>query len=137
MWRRDRLSTITVQANVTGKELPATIVKNLRSKIEDFNRKLPNGYKITTGDTIEESAKSQATVMASVPVMMVIITTILMIQLQNFQRVLLVLSVVPLGLIGVVGILLLTGKPLGFVAMLGIIALIGMIVRNSVIIVPR
>lgn len=137
IWRRDRLSTITVQANVADGVLPATIVKNLRSKIADFNLKLPTGYKIAIGGTTEESSKSQSAVMASVPIMMLIITTLLMIQLQNIQRVLLVLSVVPLGLIGVVGILLLTDKPLGFVAMLGIIALIGMIVRNSVIIVTQ
>ena len=63
--------------------------------------------------------------------------TVLMIQLQSFQRLFLVLSVAPLGLIGVVAALLLTGKPLGFVAMLGVLALIGMIVRNSVILVDQ
>src|SRR5262249_59473374 len=48
-----------------------------------------------------------------------------------------VLSVAPLGLIGVVVALLVANKPLGFVAILGIVALIGMIVRNSVILVDQ
>jgi multidrug efflux pump subunit AcrB len=60
-----------------------------------------------------------------------------MIQLQSIQRVILVLSVVPLGLIGIVAILLAADKPLGFVAILGIIALVGMIARNSVIVIDQ
>ena len=48
-----------------------------------------------------------------------------------------VLSIAPLGLIGVVGALLLSGKPLGFVALLGILALIGIITKNAVILVGQ
>jgi multidrug efflux pump subunit AcrB len=69
--------------------------------------------------------------------MMVLVLTILMFQLQNFQRVLLVLSVAPLGLIGVVAALLLAQAPLGFVAILGVLALVGMIARNSVILIDE
>jgi multidrug efflux pump subunit AcrB len=53
------------------------------------------------------------------------------------QRVFLVISVAPLGLIGVVAALLATRLPLGFIAMLGIIALTGMIIRNSVILIDQ
>jgi len=135
IWRRDRLPTITVQADTS--VLPATIVKKLALKISELNAQLPEGYQIKTGGSTEESAKSQASVAAVVPLMLTIMVTILMIQLQSVQRVILVLSVVPLGLIGVVAILLIANKPLGFVAILGIIALIGMIVRNSVIIIDQ
>src|SRR5690606_19606523 len=54
-----------------------------------------------------------------------------------FQRLFLVISVAPLGLIGVVAIMLPTRTPMGFVAMLGFVALIGMIIRNSVILVDQ
>ena len=67
--------------------------------------------------------------------MIFMMLTILMIQLQSFQKLILVISVAPLGLIGVVAALLPTGTPLGFVAILGVVALIGMIVRNSVIMI--
>ena len=60
-----------------------------------------------------------------------------MIQLQSFSRLFLVLSVAPLGLIGVVAALLLADKPLGFVAILGVLALTGMIARNSVILIDQ
>jgi multidrug efflux pump subunit AcrB len=69
--------------------------------------------------------------------MFVLILTVLMIQLQGFNRLFLVLSVAPLGLIGVVGTLLLSDKPFGFVALLGVLALTGMIARNSVILIDQ
>ncbi len=137
IWRRDRLPTLTVQGNVKGDVLPATIVKQLQGKIEELNGSLPSGYKIEVGGAVEESAKSEASVMAVMPVVLLLFMATLMIQLENFKHLVLVLSVAPLGLIGVVFALLMTGQPLGFVALLGIVALIGMIVRNSVILVHQ
>jgi len=86
---------------------------------------------------VEESAQSQASVIAVVPVMLFIMFTVLMFQVQSFQRLFIVLSIAPLGLIGVVGALLLSGRPLGFVAILGILALIGMITKNAVILLGQ
>ena len=69
--------------------------------------------------------------------MMFTMATILMIQLQSFHRLFLVVAVAPLGLIGVVAALLPTGAPLGFVAILGVLALIGILIRNSVILIVQ
>ena len=91
----------------------------------------------TVGGTVEESAKSQASVFAVVPTMLFLMITLLMAQLQSFNRLVLVLSVVPLGLIGVVAALLVFDQPLGFVAILGILALFGMIARNGVILIEQ
>ncbi len=82
---------------------------------------------------MEESTRSQASVFAVVPVTLLIMITLLMIQLQSFSRLFLVLAVVPMGLIGVVGALLLFNRALGFVALLGVLSLTGMIARNVVI----
>jgi multidrug efflux pump subunit AcrB len=137
IWRRDRLPTLTVQADMTKGVMPATAVDHLKNKIEEIRKDLPPGYKIVDGGSVEESAKSQASVSAVFPLMLILMMTVLMIQMQNFSRLFLVMSVAPLGVIGVVLALLLTHQPMGFVAMLGIVALIGMIVRNSVILVHQ
>jgi multidrug efflux pump len=137
IWRRDRVPTLTVQADVVPGLLPATAVKTVQPSIDQLAASLPAGYRIVAGGSVEESGKAQASVQAVLPAMMVLVLTILMFQLQSFQRVLLVLSVAPLGLIGVVGALLLAQKPLGFVAMLGVLALVGMIARNSVILIDE
>ena len=137
VWRRDRVPTLTVQADVGRGALPETVVKSLAPAVDGLAKSLPNPYKIVAGGTVEESRKSQASVVAVVPVMALLMLTVLMFQLQSFQRLALVLSVAPLGLIGVVAALLLSGRPLGFVAILGILALFGMITKNAVILIGQ
>ncbi|MCC6777831.1 MAG: efflux RND transporter permease subunit, partial [Hyphomicrobiales bacterium] len=137
VWRRDRVPTLTVQADVRPGTLPETVVAALAPPVEAYAKTLPRPYKIVVGGTVEESRKSQASVIAVVPVMLLIMLTVLMVQLKSFQRLFIVLSVGPLGLIGVVAALLLSGKPLGFVAILGILALLGMITKNAVILIGQ
>ena len=137
IWRRDRLPTLTVQAEPRDGVLPATAVAGLAEKVSELKRQLPVGYKIVEGGSVEESAKGQASVLAVFPIVVVLMITVLMFQMQSFSRLFLVCSVAPLGVIGVVLALLVTQSPMGFVAMLGTVALIGMIVRNSVIMVDQ
>jgi multidrug efflux pump subunit AcrB len=137
IWRRDRLPTLTVQALPREGLLAATAVAHLADKVSELKRQLPVGYKIEVGGSVEESAKGQASVLAVFPIVVVLMLTVLMIQMQSFSRLFLVCSVAPLGVIGVVLALLVTQKPMGFVAMLGTVALVGMIIRNSVILVDQ
>ena len=103
VWRRDRRPTVTVQADVVPGTQAATVVQALAPKIAALNASLPSGYHIGIGGTVEESNKAQASVAAALPLMLILILTVLMIQLQSFNSLFLVLSVAPLGLIGVVG----------------------------------
>ena len=137
VWRRDRRPTVTVQADTMPGTQAATVVQELEPKIAALTASLPSGYHIAVGGTVEESDKAQASVAAALPLMLVLTLTVLMTQLQSFSRLFLVLSVAPLGLLGVVAALLLADKPLGFVALLGVLALTGMIARNSVILIDR
>jgi multidrug efflux pump len=137
VWRRDRVPTLTVRADVAPGVLPESIVTDLAPAIAEFNAGLPQGYQIALGGIAEESAYSRASVFAVVPVMLLIMLTVLMFHLQSFQRLLMVLLILPLGLIGVVAALLVFGRPLGFVAILGILALIGMIAKNAVILITQ
>ena len=137
VWRRDGVPTLTIQADVTPGNTPESVVAALAPTVAKFEAGLPSGYHVAMGGTVEESAQSQASVFAVVPLMLLITVTFLMIQLQSFSRLFLVLSVAPMGLIGVVAALLLVNKPLGFVAILGILALLGMIARNAVILIDQ
>jgi multidrug efflux pump subunit AcrB len=137
VWRRDRVPTLTVQADVKAGTLPETVVQALNSKIENLRKTLPPSYKIAVGGTVEDAAEAQASVVAVLPLMLFIMVTVLMFQLQSFQSLFIVLSVAPLGLIGVVSALLVSNRPLGFVAILGILALLGMITKNAVILIGQ
>ncbi|HRH13222.1 MAG TPA: efflux RND transporter permease subunit [Azonexus sp.] len=137
IWRRDRLPTITVRANLYGTTQPASVVADLQPQIDEIVAKLPAGYRIATGGSVEESAKGSDSVMVGIPVFILVVITVLMIQLQSASRVIMVVLTAPLGMIGIALFLLLFNKPFGFMALLGTIALFGMIMRNSVILVDQ
>jgi multidrug efflux pump len=137
IWRRDRQPTITVRGNLYGKIQPATVVDRIRPAIDKIQAALPEGYRIATGGSVEESGKGSASVMAGIPLFLLAVITILMIQLQSISRVIMVLLTAPLGIIGIALFLLVFNQPFGFMALLGTIALFGMIMRNAVILVDQ
>jgi len=137
VWRRDRKPTITLKAAVVSDIQPTDLVANLAPDIQKFSDGLPGGYSVATGGTVEESGKAQGPIASVLPLMLFLMATFLMIQLHSVAKTFLVFSVAPLGLIGVVLALVPTGTPLGFVAILGVLALIGIIIRNSVILVTQ
>jgi multidrug efflux pump len=137
IWRRDRVPTLTVQADVVPDSTPEEAVSSLAPAVKKLQANLPAGYRIAVGGTVEESTNSQASVFAMVPAMLFLMLLFLMAQLHSFSRLAMVLSLVPMGLIGIVAALLISGRPLGFVAILGILALMGMIARNAVILIEQ
>jgi multidrug efflux pump len=137
IWRRNRLPTITVRANVYGDIQAPAVTAQILPTLEPMRAALPDGYRLETGGAVEDATRGQKSVAAGAPLFIIFVLTVLMMQLQSFSRVMLVVLTAPLGLIGVVLFLLLFNKPFGFVAMLGTIALSGMIMRNSVILVDQ
>jgi len=135
--QRGRTPTVTIKAAISSKDQPATIVTALNDQIEAFNAKLPLGYHVEVGGAVAESAKSQAPIVAVVPVMILTMLMLIMIQVQSFRLMFVVVCVAPLGLIGVVAALVPSGAPLGFVAILGVLALIGILIRNSIILIDE
>ena len=137
VWRRDRLPTITVRSDLRGSRQPAAVTADLLPQLEPIRARLPAGFRIETGGSVEESAKGEESIKAAMPLMVVAVVTLLMMQLQSLSRTFMVLLTAPLGLIGVTVALLVFQAPFGFVANLGVIALMGMILRNSVILVDQ
>ncbi len=136
-WRRDRLPMITVRADLRDGIQAPVVSQQLDERLAAIRARLPAGYRIDTGGAIEDAGKGQASIAAVAPVMVLVMVTALMLQLQSFSRLAMVLLTAPLGLIGVTAALLAFRVPFGFVAMLGTIALAGMIMRNSVILVDQ
>lgn len=137
IWRRNRLPTITVRADIPDGVQAPDVTNAILPQLKIIQDKLPPGYRIETGGALESSGKGQSSIAAGFPLMIGIMLTVLMFQLQSFQKTVLVLLTAPLGIIGVVLALLLTQRPVGFVALLGIISLAGMIMRNAVILVDQ
>jgi multidrug efflux pump subunit AcrB len=137
MWREGRSYAITVQADTVEGVQGATVTNELLPALKALQAKWQPGYVFQVAGAVEESGKGSSSISAGVPVMLFIIFTLLMLQLQSFSRALLVFITGPLGIAGVAGALLLLNRPFGFVALLGVIALMGMIQRNSVILIDQ
>jgi multidrug efflux pump len=137
IWRWDRLPTITVRADIIGNMQAPVISAQINPRLDPLRAALPPGFRIELGGATEESAKAEASIKAVMPLMVAGVITLLMMQLQSMGRTLMVLLTAPLGLIGVALSLAIFQVPFGFVANLGVIALMGMILRNSVILVDQ
>ncbi|MEP1768358.1 MAG: efflux RND transporter permease subunit [Sulfitobacter sp.] len=133
--QRNRMPTITVKSAIATDDQAATLVTDLAPQIAEFQRSLPIEYQVVVGGTVESSADSQGPIAAVVPLMIGIMLFLIMAQMQSFRLTFVVLCVAPLGLIGVVAALVPSGAPLGFVAILGVLALVGILIRNSIILV--
>jgi multidrug efflux pump len=136
-WRRDRLPTVTVRADVAEGVQAPDVTAALLPQLEPVRAQLPPGYYLDAGGAWHESRTNEGAIQGMFPVMLLVLVTLLMLQLQSFSKTAMVLLTAPLGMIGVVAALLAFSAPMGFVAQLGIIALFGMIMRNSVILVDQ
>ena len=141
MWRENRDYAITVQGDIVEGLQGATVSAELEPLLKAVEAKWRadgiNGYRIEVAGAVEESSKGSASIAAGLPIMLFLTFTLLMLQLQSFSRAVLVFLTGPLGIAGVAGALILLGRPFGFVALLGVIALMGMIQRNSVILIDQ
>jgi multidrug efflux pump subunit AcrB len=137
LWRRNRDMAITVRSDVNDGVQAPDVTNQIWPKLKDIRDHLEPAYRIEAGGAFEESAKGNASIFVLFPVMAIVMLTLLMIQLQNFSRLLLVFLTAPLGIIGASLGLNVANAPFGFVALLGLIALAGMIMRNTVILVDQ
>jgi multidrug efflux pump len=137
MWRENRDYAITVQSDVVEGLQGATVTSELLPKLKALEAKWPLGYAIQVAGAVEESSKGSSSIAVGLPIMLFITFTLLMLQLHSFSRSMLVFLTGPLGIAGVAGALLVLDRPFGFVALLGVIALMGMIQRNSVILIDQ
>jgi multidrug efflux pump len=137
LWRRSRELTLTVRADIVDGVQAPDVAMAIDKQLAELRARLPVGYRIEIGGSLEESGRAQESINAGMLMMLAVVLAILMIQLQSFSRTFMVLLTAPLGLIGVALALLLFRQPFGFVAMLGTIALGGMIMRNTVILVDQ
>ena len=137
LWRRNRDMSITVRSDVADGVQPPDVTAAIWPKLQGIRDSLEPAYRVEIGGAVEESQKGNASILALFPLMVILMLTLLMIQLQSFSRLLLVFLTAPLGIVGASLALNITNQPFGFVALLGLIALAGMIMRNTVILVDQ
>ncbi|HNX05347.1 MAG TPA: efflux RND transporter permease subunit, partial [Opitutales bacterium] len=137
IWRRDRMPTITLQANIPESSQPKDVINDLYAKMASIRAEMPEGYSMEMGGAVEEGAKAETSVYKFVPLAGLVMIFLLMVQTKKFKPSIMILCCAPLGIIGAALALFATQKPFGFVVILGVIALAGMIMRNAIILVDQ
>jgi multidrug efflux pump subunit AcrB len=135
--RRDRVPTITVRGDIANGLQPPDVSTAMFRKLQPVIDTLPPGYHIEMGGSIEEAGKANAALAPIFPIMILLMMIVIMLQVRQFSAMAIVLLTAPLGVIGVVPTLLLTGQPFGFNAILGLISLAGILMRNTLILIGQ
>jgi multidrug efflux pump len=135
--RYSRVPTLSARADILEGVQAPDVSAQIDPQLNAIRAKLPPGYRIEAGGAYEENTNAQASIGAGVPLMIFVWLMLLMLQLQSFSLTAMVLLTAPFGIVGVAIGLLGARMPFGFVAMLGMIALMGIIMRNTIILIDQ
>jgi multidrug efflux pump subunit AcrB len=137
IFRRNRLKTVTVQADLAQGVTATEVNSEMLSWLDEEQKSWPVGYKYMLGGEAEGSDESQKAIGAKLPVAAFIILILLIIQFNSLRKAMIILSTIPLGLIGVVLGLLIMNQPFGFMTLLGIVSLAGIVINNAIVLLDR
>ena len=135
--RYNRETYIAVEGDVVDGKPPPDITAQILLMLEPIKAKLPIGYRIDTGASVEESKKADVALAGVFPLMLVVTLTVIMLQVRSFSVMAMVFLTAPLSLVGAVPTLLIFHQPFGFNAILGLIGLAGILMRNTLILVDQ
>ena len=137
IWRRNLRPTITVNGGIVDGVTGNDVTKQVYKELEPLRKELPAGMSIEVGGSLEDSNDTLNYLMKPIPLMMLLIVVLIMLQMQDIRKLLIIMLTAPMGIIGVIFGLLLFNSALGFMAELGILALTGTIIRNSMVLVDQ
>jgi multidrug efflux pump subunit AcrB len=129
----DKARFSTVTAFVKSGYLYENVTNEVVKKLDKFP--FPKGYRYVAAGEVENKQESFGGLGTIILITAFGFIAVLVLEFGNFKSTLIVLSVIPLGVIGAVSMLFITGNPLSFVAVVGLIALVGIEVKNSILLV--
>ncbi|HDT2077025.1 MULTISPECIES: efflux RND transporter permease subunit [Enterobacter] len=135
--RRDRTPTITVRGDIADNLQPPDVSVAIMKQLKPIVDALPPGYGIETAGSIEESGKATKAMLPLFPIMIALTLLIIILQVRSLSAMVMVFLTAPLGLIGVVPVLLVFNQPFGINALVGLIALSGILMRNTLILIGQ
>ena len=128
---RDRERLVKVQAQVAEGVTAQAIFSALEEPLAALD--LPAGVRLALGGELEESGRANAALLQKMPLGVLLLLFFLLLEFNSFRRMAIIMSTVPLALVGVVPGLILSGQPFGFMSMLGVISLVGIVVNNAIV----
>ncbi|HVI48395.1 MAG TPA: efflux RND transporter permease subunit [Chitinophaga sp.] len=130
---QEKNRTVAVSAFVKKGFLPDKVIGDVIKQMDAM--KLPAGYTYEMGGEIESREQSFGGFQTIIIATIFLFIAVLVLEFKTFKSTLIVLSVIPLGIVGAAVALWLTGNPLSFIAIIGLIALAGIEVKNTILLV--
>ena len=131
--RIDRERAVTVTSYVQTGHNTARVTRDVLGRLDSL--RLPAGYRIVAAGELESRQESFGGIGSAVIVATFLILAVLVLEFKTFRGTLIVASVIPLGVMGGIVALFLTGNTLSFTAMIGFVALIGIEIKTSILLV--
>jgi len=135
--RRDRLKTVTISNEITKDANALAIFEEIKPWLDEYSKSFELGYYYEFGGEFEATGKSQNSIAENLPLAGMIILLLMVAQFNSMKKPLIILSTVPLGLIGVVFGLLGAQSYFGFMTLLGIVSLSGIVINNAIVLIER
>ncbi|WP_319590050.1 efflux RND transporter permease subunit [uncultured Draconibacterium sp.] len=135
--RRDLKRTVTVNCQLQEGYTANNITHEIIPWLEEQSNLWPSEIKYELGGESESSSDAMGAVADKLPLSVFIILLLLVIQFNSIRKTSIVLSAIPLGIIGVVMGLLITNAFFSFTAFLGIISLAGIVINNAIVLIDR
>ncbi len=104
--RRDRVPTITVESDIDRASQPPQVSMEIEQALAPVLARLPDGYRIEVGGSIEEAGKANAALAPIFPILLLVTLFILVVQTRSLSGMAMVALTAPLGLIGLAGIIM-------------------------------
>ena len=133
--RRDRLPTISVQADIPADLTAATVHAEIRAAIEALQ--IPPGYKMEWGGEFEASGDANESLGKQLPISIIVMVLISVLLFNALRQPLIIWLLVPMSVNGVVIGLLGADLPFTFTALLGLLSLSGMLIKNGIVLVEE
>lgn len=135
--RRDRYKTVTVGAQIDASITANQAFSELTPWLEEQRKSWPFGYDFELGGEAESSGKANDSIAEKLPIAVFIIVLLLVSQFNSMRKSIVVLTTIPLGMIGVTVGLLVGQSFFGFMTLLGIISLAGIVINNAIVLLER
>lgn len=135
--RLDLFRTIVVSSELTETGNASAITNEIRPWMDEQQASWPVGYTYLFGGDAENTAENMGSVIKYLPLSGFIIVLLLIIQFNSVRKMTMVVSTIPLAVIGVVMGLLIFNQPFGFMPFLGVISLAGIVINNAIVLIDR
>ena len=135
--RRDRLKTIIVGSDIKEGANALEIFAAIKPWLDEYSKSFDLGYYYEFGGELEASGKANDSIVVNLPIAFMAILLMMVAQFNSVRKPFIILTAIPLGIVGVSFGLYFTNSYFGFMTLLGIISLSGIVINNAIVLLER